>query len=197
VVSRARPFAAAEREQLDRAIATIKARTGARLNLIVTRVSDRYALYPLIWAGAAALLAGIIAALGWPELDDRLIVFIELAVLLLLFLLLDWTPLRLATVPSHLKHAHARQLAHREFALQSAAADPHEPQLLLFISLAERYAEIIGDHATHARVPGAVWHKIVDDLIAALKAGRMVDGVVVAIEACGVALEGSAPPPTP
>jgi putative membrane protein len=182
-----------DRQRIDKAIAAIAERTGAHLSLVITRVSDRYSLYPLVWAGGGAILLAVGVALGFPDLDDRTTVFIELALLLALVLLFDWMPIRLAIVSSRVKQAHARQLAHREFAVHCAAGGSAQPHVLIFISLAEHYAEVIADHATHARAPGSVWHKIVDDLLAALKAGQLTDGALAAIEACGRLLESQGP----
>ncbi|MGH7839444.1 MAG: hypothetical protein ACREQC_16690 [Candidatus Binataceae bacterium] len=189
-----RPFANAERERIDVAIAAIAERAGAHLSLVVARASDRYSLYALVWAGGGALLAAVLVALGWPDLDDRTAVFIELSALIVLVLVFEYLPLRLALVPPRVKHAHARQLAQREFASHRAAGEPDRPHVLIFVSLAEHYAEVIADHATHARASGDAWHKIVDDLISALKAGRLADGALTAVEACGAALESGRAP---
>ncbi|HLW71590.1 MAG TPA: hypothetical protein VKS22_13335 [Candidatus Binataceae bacterium] len=185
-------FDAAARQRIDDAIAAIAERTGAHLSLVITRVSDRYSLYPIVWAGGGAILLAVIVALGFPDLDDRTTVFIEVALLLVLVLIFDWMPIRLALVPSRVKQAHARELAHREFAIHSAAGDSTRPHVLIFVSLAEHYAEIIADHATHARAPGAVWHRIVDELLAALKADQLTNGALAAIESCGTLAEPQA-----
>jgi putative membrane protein len=178
-----------ERQRLDAAIAEIERRTGTHLALVVTRVSDRYSLYPLLWAAFAAILTSGLIALFWPTLDDRAAVFIELSALVVLTLLFDCRPIRLALVPQHVKHAHARQLAHREFAIHRAHDDPDKRRILLFVSLAEHYVEIIADHTTHADVPGISWHKMVDDLRSAIQEGRLAEGALAAVEACGAILD--------
>jgi len=106
-----------------------------------------------------------------------------------LSLILDWLPLRLRLVPRRAKHAHARQLAHREFAARILAAAPHRNGVLFFVSLGERYVEVIADRDIHARVPEGIWDRIVADFIAAVKAGRLADGFIAAIEACAAVLE--------
>lgn len=185
----ANPLGTEERQRLDAAIAEVERRTGAHLTLLVTRASDRYSLYPLLWAAFAAIVASGLLALFRPSLDDRTAVFIELAILLALTLLFDWRPVRLALVPDHVKHAHARQLAHREFASHRVADDPDRRRVLIFVSLGEHYVEIIADHATHAGAPGSTWHEIVDDLLSAIKNNRLAAGASAAVEACGEILD--------
>ena len=92
------------------------------------------------------------AMLLWPRLGGRAAILIQMSVLLVLLLLFDWLPIRLWILPMRVKRAHARQLAHREFAAH-LAADPHRNRILLFVSIGERYVEIIADHKTQELVP--------------------------------------------
>jgi putative membrane protein len=185
----ANPFTSDERQRIDDAIQTIEQSTGAALNFMMNRASDRYLLYPLIWAGCGALLATVLVALMWPNLDDRETILIEVSILIALMLVFDWLPIRMWLVPARIKHAQARQLAHRRFADHVAADNLHRGRILLFVSLGEHYVEIIADHATHALVPGSVWNAIVDEFVAAIQTGRVAEGALTALTACGGILE--------
>jgi putative membrane protein len=182
------PLTAAERQRIDAAIATVEQSTRADLDVMVTRASDRYALYPLLWAGAGALLLAGLAALLRADLSGRVIVLVELASVIVLTALCDWMPLRLRLVPARVKHAHARHLARREFNRHFANVNAPREHILFFVSLGERYVEIIADRETDARVPLEVWHQVVGDFTATVAAGRVADGLVAAIEACGTIL---------
>jgi putative membrane protein len=181
------PIAPTEHQRIDAAISAIEQRTDADLCVVVTRVSDRYALYPVAYAAIGAIALVVLVSLVRPAIASRIIVLLQLTLLTLLTLLLDWLPLRLRIVPERTKHARAWQLAHREFnAHASAAPTPH--RILLFVSLGERYVEIIADHETHALAPAGTWAQIVDEFLATVKAGRVADGVLHAVEACGAIL---------
>jgi putative membrane protein len=185
-------FTSEERQRIDDAIQAIEQRTGAALDFMINRASDRYLLYPLIWAGCGALLATVLVALFWPKLDDRETIFIEISILIVLMLVFDWLPIRIWIVPGRVKHAQARQLAHRRFADHMAADDLHRSRILVFGSLAEHYVEIIADHATHALVAGSVWNATVDEFVAAIRADRVAEGALAALAVCGGILEGHA-----
>ncbi|MGO8976248.1 MAG: hypothetical protein ACLQNV_22340 [Steroidobacteraceae bacterium] len=188
-----KPFTPAEHERVDAAIAEIGRSTAADLQVVVTRVSDRYSLYPVAWAAIAAILLGALVSLIRPDFASRIVTMIQLWFLLVMTLLLEWLPIRLSIVPERVKHAHARQLAHREFNAQVAANPKQQHRILLFVSLGERYVEIIADHQTHALAPAGVWNKIVDEFLATVKAGRVADGVLDAIAACGSILKTQHP----
>jgi putative membrane protein len=57
--------------------------------------------------------------------------------------------------------------------------------VLLFVSAAERYAEIIADSGLHALVEQAAWQEIIDKLTAEIGAGRPEDGLLGAVGRVG------------
>lgn len=191
----ASPFTPEEHQRIDAAVSAIEHDTAANLCVVVVRASDRYSLYPLVFAALAALLVGAIISLIRPAIASRVVILIELTLAIALTLILDWRPLRLRIVPERVKHARAWQLAHREFNAHTLA-NPRQPhRILLFVSLGERYVEIVADHETHALAPAGTWNKIVDEFLATVKAGRIADGVVHAVEACGAILKEHHPAP--
>jgi putative membrane protein len=191
----ASPFTPAEHQRIDAAISVVEHDTSADLRVVVTRVSDRYALYPVAYAAVGAILLGVIVSLIRPETASRTTIFIQLSALTVLTLLLDFIPLRLRIVPTRTRHAHARQLAHREFNAHAMANPKQQHRILLFVSLGERYVEIVADHETHALAPTGTWIKIVDDFLAKVKAGRVADGVLTAVVGCGAILKEHHPAP--
>jgi putative membrane protein len=170
-------------------MAAIEHDTSANLRVVVTRASDRYALYPVAWSAVAAIVLGGIVSLIRPDITSRIVIMIQLWLLVVLILLLDWLPIRLRIVPKRVKHAHAWQLAHREFNAHTIANPAQQHRILLFVSLGERYVEIVADHETHALAPAGTWNKIVDEFLTTVKAGRVTDGVLAAIAACGAILK--------
>jgi putative membrane protein len=60
--------------------------------------------------------------------------------------------------------------------------------VLIFASLLEREAVVLGDHGIHARVGDGEWQATVDALVAGMKRGAPADGFVEAIGRCGARL---------
>lgn len=170
-------------------MAAVKRDTSADLCVVVTRVSDRYALYPVASAAIAAILLGGVVSLIRPDLASRTVIAIELWTLIVLTLVFEWLPARLSIVPKRVEHERAWQLAHREFNAHVLANHEQHHRILLFVSLGERYVEIVADHETHALAPDGTWNKIVDRFLTTVKSGRVADGVLDAIAACGAILK--------
>ena len=183
------PLTAEEHQRIDAAVAAVERRSSAVFVLAVVPMSDRYALFPLVWGAVIALVATGVLAFLHPELGIAAGFFVDAALFAGLSVVLHGRPLRLLLVPKRVKHLHARQLAHREFAARILASAHRRNGVLFFVSLGERYVEVIADRDIHGRVAEGTWNKIVADFITAVRAGRLADGFIAAIEACGSVLE--------
>jgi len=181
------PFTPEEHRRIHDAVASIKRDTAVDVDVIVTHVSDRYSMYPIVWAALGAFALTAVTVLLRPRLSAHSVILIQMSLLFVLLMLFDVMPVRLWIVPKRVKRAHAHQLAHREFAAHMAAS-PRRNRILLFVSIAERYVEIVADHETHSLVPDGTWDKIVGDFLTAVKGGRIAEGVFDAIEACRVVI---------
>jgi putative membrane protein len=197
LVTASTPLTQAEHERVAAATAAVERRTSSTFALVIVPESDRYALYPFVWAALLAFIATGVLALVRRALALGTGMAVQAVLFAAFSLLLDWRKLRLMTVPKRVKQAHARQLAHREFAARILANAAHRNGVLFFVSLGERYVEVIADRGIHAEVPAGTWERIVADFVAAVRAGRLADGFVAAAEACGAVLETHFPPRPP
>jgi putative membrane protein len=152
-------LSADDKSRIHAAVTAAEARTHVHLAVSVVPASDRYALFPLAWGAVLALFAGGVMALGWPHLHLREAFAVEAGVFIVFSIAFDWWPLRLRLVPRHVRGRHAQALAHREFAARILASRERKGGVLFFVSLGERYAEIIADRETHARVGEAAWNR--------------------------------------
>src|SRR5262245_60240827 len=103
---------------------------------------------------------------------------------------------RLALVPRRVKHARAHRRAVEQFLAQNMHTTVGRTGVLIFVSVAEHYAEVLADAAIHARVPEGVWQTVVDDLTDHIGKGQAGDGFVRAIAAVGEHLARHFPPDT-
>jgi putative membrane protein len=173
-----------DKARIQAALAAAESHTHLHVAVSVVPASDRYLFYPLVWGVIAALTAGAVLAVGWPRFPLREAFAVEGVVFVVLSLLFDWWPLRIRMVPRAIRHHRAQALAHREFAARILASQERKGGVLLFISLGERYAEILADRETHARLGNATWEKILADFLAAVKNKPVADAIVGAIDAC-------------
>jgi putative membrane protein len=180
-------------ERIAAAVAAVEARTSAELAVVVTPSADSYALYPLIWAFIVALLAAGLMAFLAPQWESRLVFAIQAAVFIIVAVLLEIPGLRRHLVPGRVKRSHAAHLARLQFDSRVRDRTAERTGVLLFATLAERHVEIIADEGIHARAGGGSWQAAIAAFRAAVARGNLVDGLIVAIGACGDLLATHAP----
>jgi putative membrane protein len=96
---------------------------------------------------------------------------------------------RIALAPRAARRAVAHRVAMEQFMIRGVGRKKDRTGVLIFVSLAERYARIIADQGIATRVPQSEWQGAVDALTAQMSAGRIADGFLAAIELCGTVLE--------
>ena len=101
---------------------------------------------------------------------------------------------RIALVPSSIKHLHAHRRALEQFLVQNLHTTAGRTGVLLFVSVAERHAEIVADKGINALVPDGTWKAIIDGLTRAIGQGKATEGFVTAIAAIGTVLAQHFPP---
>jgi putative membrane protein len=82
----------------------------------------------------------------------------------------------------------AARLAREQFFARRLHETPERGGLLLFVSEAERYVEIIADRGIHEKVPAGAWDGIVAEFTAKVREGRVAEGFLAAVTACGALL---------
>jgi putative membrane protein len=175
------------------AIRAAEARTAGEIFCVIARHSSDYWLVPIAWAAAVALLTPLplVYLTSWPA---AVIYLCQLAVFLVVALALSHPRLRFYVVPRRAKHDRAHSEAMRQFFAQGLDKTEHRTGVLIFASVAERYAEIVADAGINEKVTPQVWDRAINELTMAITAGRPADGFVEAVEQCGAVLAAHFPP---
>ena len=100
----------------------------------------------------------------------------------------------MALVPKSVKHWRAASLARRQFLEHNLHHTKGETGVLIFISEAEHYVEIIADRGISRHVSNDQWQAIVNELTSRIRNKQTLNGIVRCIEACGEKLKQHAPP---
>lgn len=197
----------ADQARISAAVHAAESGTSGEIVTILSDESDIYADVALWWSAGVALLAlaalclmpdfylGLVdRALGrWAvEWTPRAVLELALTVASLKFagmwLLQMWRPLRLWLVPPSVKARRVRARAVQCFRTAAERRTVGRTGILLYVSLAERRAEIVADEAIHARVEADAWGQAMADLIAPLRAGQIAQGLIAAIGDIGAIL---------
>jgi putative membrane protein len=197
----------ADREKVAQAIAAAEANSSGEIVAVATPISDPYhdvalhwALVPLFavlawgaWRPTALLWWYDFLFGGWqpdPTLSQLLTLLMVFAALkfTIALLILKWMPLRLLLTPAATKHRRVRRRAIAIFQAAAAGRTAARTGILIYLSLAERRAEIIADEAILKVTDEHTWGEAMTALIEHVREGRAGEGICAAIERVGVVL---------
>jgi putative membrane protein len=186
-----RYFGEAARARVAVAVRQAEALSRGQIVPVVVEKSDPYA--EARYRGgllAAAVATGIALAAPYP-LTLAELAAIQLAAGILGWLIAAWDPVErlLAGARTQDQAVHAR--AARAFQEHGLARTGEGTGVLIFASLFERHAVILGDHGIHAKMKDATkdeWEVAMAALTAGMKAGDPARGFVDAIALCGARL---------
>jgi putative membrane protein len=183
----------ADRARIVEAIRKAETQTAGEIYCVIARASSEYRLVPLAWAALLALLVPLplIYTTAW---HAAVIYGVQLLVFLAVLLGLSHPKVRFRIVPPRTKRERAHAEAMRQFIARGLHHTEHRTGVLIFVSVAERYAEILADAGIDQKVTPHVWDQAVSALIRGIKTGRPADGFVAAIEQCAAVLATHFPP---
>ncbi len=187
------PFSQEERATIARGITHAEAKTSGEIVVMAAGASDGYRSFVILWAALLALAVPIppILLTNWPV---EYIYLLQLAVFFLASVLFQWPPLRFALVPKSVKHLRSHQRAVEQFLAQNLHTTKSRTGVLIYVSFAERYAEVIADEGIYRKVEPLVWEDVIAELTSHLARGTRTHGFVKTIEMCGKILAEHFPP---
>jgi putative membrane protein len=172
------------RQRISAAIRAAEAKTSGEIVCVLARRSADSTALPILMAALASLaLPWFLVALT--VLPVQQILWLQLALFLCLAVLLCLPRVRIALLPPTTRRAIAYRVAMEQFMLRGVGRTQDRTGVLIFVSLAERYARIIADEGIAARVAQSAWQDAVDALVGHTRDGRIADGFVEAIGRCG------------
>jgi len=182
-----------DHERITKAIRSAEEKTSGEIVCVLTPISSHATVLPVFIAAVAALVT------PWPlviftSMPVLRILSVQAIIFVALLMILCIPAVRIALVPHRARRAIAYRVAMEQFINRGIARNVHRCGILIFVSLAERYARIIADEEIAKRVPHSRWQAAVDALIAHAREDRVADGFIAAIELCGKELAQHFPP---
>ena len=200
----------ADRARISAAVTRGELRTRGEIYTVLAGESSDYREVPVAWAAIAALAAPAVLLVGGitVSVPDLLsggwtaaqvgavteqavrsaltgaillqgVLFVAVAVLIGAL-----RPLRRLLTPKGLKRERVRRRAQEQFLSKNLAGTRERTGVLIYVSYAERMAELVADEGVASKVDPKVWDEAMDLLIAGLKKRRPAEGFEAAIERC-------------
>ena len=196
----------ADHAKVSAAIAAAEAKSDGEIIAIATDLSDSYHDVGLHYAVLVLFLVlAFFAAwpgqleqwwtwlMGWstePSLRELLTLLLgfALAKFLAVLFVLKYMPLRLALTPGSTKARRVRRRAIMLFKTGAERRTVGRTGILIYLSMGEHRAEIIGDEAITSVTTPETWGEAMTALLGHVKEGQTGDGIVAAVGLIGEVL---------
>ena len=156
-------------------------RTSGEIVAVVAPSSDDYLHVPILWATLAALALPL-ALFQFTSIGGYTIYMAQLVCFLIVALVLTVPGVRYRIVPRGLAHKRSHRHALDQFLSQDLHTTQNRTGVLIFVSVAERYGEIIADEGIYQKVAPEVWDEALATLLGHLKKHEVEKGFVAAIQ---------------
>ena len=189
------------------AVSAAEAHSAGEIVTILTDRSDGYWDVALAWAALVAATAILMLSLtpafylglidrvtgAWANewtpgeifavaLGGATVKFLGMLILQL------WQPLKFFLVPPPVKARRVRARAVTCFKVGAERRTHGRTGILIYLSMREHRAEIVADAAIASKVAPEVWGEAMAAMLVEIRAGRIADGMVAAIESVGAVL---------
>jgi putative membrane protein len=175
---------AKEKELISKRIENLEKSSSAELVAVVTKRSKRYKYI------ASILNICIVFSISFfitffTTFSNIELLQIQLLVFIGIFLLLErFDNLILYFLPKAYKKAKASQNAHEQFFNLGLNRTKTNQAIMFFVSLDEKYVEIITDTTICKKIKDEYWQIIIDEFILDVKKNELSKGYLKAIESC-------------
>lgn len=185
-----------EKASLTAKIHHAESRTRAEIVTVIAKSSDGYRYIPTLWAALAALSVPGLYYLwvnfqsgGWGvqetiQQSTQWLYPFQVLVFLGLGVIFQIPRARLWLVPASVKRHRAARHAREQFFLQKLHETAGRTGILIFVSVAEHYVEIIVDSSIADVVDDSTWNTTVQEFIDHVRAGNIAEGFENTIEHC-------------
>ena len=128
--------------------------------------------------------------LGWYE-----ILLVQWSVWLLLSLLFHWTPIKMRLIPNKVRRHRAALMARLQFVEQGLHRTRDRLGVLIFVSVAEHYVEILVDDGIAQHIDNTQWQQIIDDFVVRVRNKEVEQGFLECVERTSAILTDAFPQP--
>ena len=172
-----------QQQQVADAVARAEQHTDAEIVTVLAPRADDYSYIPLLWASLIALLVPALYHFFIGDLGISALLMLQWASFIILSLIFRLPAITTRLIPPRVRHWRAGNLARRQFLEQNLHRTQGGTGVLIFVSEAERYVEILVDDGISRHLDNGAWDTIVSDFIRRISLGQTAEGFIACIDA--------------
>lgn len=172
------------KEKIRSKIEEVEKKSSCELVAMITQESDDYTFIPIMYAAVFALLYPLFHFSFFSDSNFESIYHIQLLVFAVTLLVVQNAYIKYTLIPKSVKQKRASYNAHKQFVMQGLHKTPDHQAVLFFVSIKEKYVEIIVDSGVSEKIDNGFMEKVVQHFTQRVKEGDFGEGYLAAIEMC-------------
>ncbi|WP_428739226.1 TPM domain-containing protein [Sulfurimonas sp.] len=169
-----------EQNEIRSAIELFESKSDAEIVTVIAKQSDEYLYIPTLWAGVIAFALPYIY-LFFGSLTQKEIALVQLFSFFILAIITRLKPIKMLLVPASIKRKRSANRANAKFVELLGQNSQQNGLVMLYVSEAEKYVQILTDATILQKVDNALWSEMVESFIAHVKEGRIAQGYLETI----------------
>jgi len=176
-----------DKQSISKSIEILESKSSAELVAVVTKRSTSYKYASSVMSIILVCLISLFSLFF--DISTFFLIQIQILMFLLLhFVFEKYNNLVLFLLPSFYKKNIARNYAQTQFINLKLNKTKTKHALMFFVSIDEKYVEIITDENISSKISNEFWQEIVDEFIKDVKNGDLSGGYLKAINSCSIYL---------
>ena len=177
-----------EKELISQEIEEIEKKTSVELVSVISEKSAKYKYESLIVNICIVSVITLVFSL-FSSISLLTMFEIQIFTFLTIFIIFDkFENLVFYFIPKIYKYKLAKEHAHKQFETIILDKTTSKKTIMFFVSLNERYVEIITDENISLKLDNTYWEDIVDTFIVDVQDGQVANGYLKAMQACSEVL---------
>jgi len=181
-------FNKTQKESIEKKIKEVEQQSSAELVAVITKKSDKYLFASLL---VSLMITVFVSGLLITYTNYSFEYIFSAQVLLLIsmnILLTNQSKILMFILPKKYKHEIASKYANTNFATLGLNNTQTKQTIMFFVSVEEKYVEIITDSNIKTKIPNVQWQNIVNVFIDDVKKDNIFKGYLKAISSCSEVL---------
>jgi len=177
------------KQKIEEAVFTIEKKTSSELVAVVTQKSGDYLYITVLMTSLISLLVPFGLLFISPDMEVKSVYEIQLLSFMIVLLLLTMQSVLYSVLPKTLLVKAAKLKAYETFQILGLQKTSNYQGVMIFVSLYEKYIEIIVDSAISAKIDNIRWKNTIDAFLENVKNDKFEEGYIQAINEIGAVLE--------
>ncbi len=171
-------------EKIKLKIEEVEKKSSCEFVAMVAQKSDDYIYIPIMYAALFALVYPIVHFTFFPDISSQYMYHTQLLLFAVVLIVVQNSYLKSLLIPRAVKHKRASHYAHEQFITRGLHKTSNKQAVLFFVSMKEKYVEIIVDSGVSEKIDNDFLEDVVDQFTQKVKKGDLEEGYLEAIDRC-------------